>query len=80
MKKVIEVSNELKLSFVEQQDDIKHSKVQCDIDDEDEVWEITAAITPTTTTTKAFVCVIQSNICNKQMVEKHIYEDHTELW
>ena len=65
-KKVIEVSNELKLGFVEQQDDIKHLKVQCDIHDEDEVWDITAAITPTTRTKKP-LCVSynQTFVTNK---------------
>ena len=45
-EKVIEVNNELKLNVDDQQDDIKHLKEQCDIDDEDEVKEITAARNP----------------------------------
>ena len=45
-EKAIEVNNELKLNVDEQQDDIKHLKEQCDVDDETEVQEITAAITP----------------------------------
>ena len=44
-EKVIEVNKELKLNVDEQQDDIKLLKEQCDIDDEDEVQEITAART-----------------------------------
>ena len=44
--KAIEVNNELKLNVDEQQDDIKHLKEECGIDDEDKVQEITAAITP----------------------------------
>ena len=40
------MNNELKLNVDEQQDDIKHLKGQCDIDVEDEVQEITAAINP----------------------------------
>ena len=44
--KANEMNNELKLNVDEQQDDIKHLKEQCDIDNEDEVQEITAAITP----------------------------------
>ena len=34
------------LNVDEQQDDIKHLKEQCDIEDEDEVQEITAARNP----------------------------------
>ena len=45
-EKAIKVNNELKLNVDEQQDDIKHLKEQNDIDNEDEVKEITAAITP----------------------------------
>ena len=37
------LNNELNVNVDEQQDDIKHLKEQCDIDDEDEVREITAA-------------------------------------
>ena len=44
--KAIEVNIELKINVDEQQDYIKHLKEQCDIDDEDEVQKITAAITP----------------------------------
>ena len=41
------MNNELKLIVDKQQDDIKHLKEQChDIDDEDEVQEITADSTP----------------------------------
>ena len=40
------MNNELKLNVDEQEDDIKHLKEQCDKDNEDEVQEITAAITP----------------------------------
>ena len=42
-EKAIEVNNDLKLTVDDQQGDIKHLKEQCDIDDEDEVQEITAA-------------------------------------
>ena len=40
------MNNELRLNVDDQQDDIKRLKEQCDIDDEDEVREITAAKTP----------------------------------
>ena len=40
------MNNDLKLNVDEQQDDIKHLKEQCDIDDEYEVQEITAARNP----------------------------------
>ena len=62
-------NNEPKLNVDEQQDDIKHLKEQFDLDNEDEVQEITAAITPMKKK-KAYVCDIQSNICNKKWVEK----------
>ena len=45
-EKAIKVNNELKLNVGEQQDDIKHLKEPCDIDDENKVQEITADITP----------------------------------
>ena len=45
-EKAIEVNNELNLNVDEQQDDIQHFKEQCDIQDENEVQEITAAQTP----------------------------------
>ena len=73
------MNNELKLSVDEQQDDLKHLKEQCDIDNEDEDQEITAAITPMKK--KKPVCVT----CNKTFVtknglKKYILEEHTELW
>ena len=45
-EKAIEVNNELKLIINKKQDNIKHFKEQCNIDDEDEVQETIAAITP----------------------------------
>ena len=45
-EKAIEVNNDLKLNVDEQQDDIKNFKEQCDIDDEEEVQEITSARNP----------------------------------
>ena len=44
-EKAMEVNNEPRLNFDEQQDD-KTFKVKSDIDDSDEVQEITAARTP----------------------------------
>ena len=43
------------LNIDEQQDDMKHVKEQCAIDNEDELQEITAAMTPMTK--KKPVCV-----------------------
>ena len=40
------MNNELKLNADEQQDDINHLKEQCEIYDEDDVQEITAARNP----------------------------------
>ena len=45
-EKATEVNNELKLNFDKQQDDSKHLKEQCDINDENEIQEITSASTP----------------------------------
>ena len=39
------VNNKLKVNVDKQQDDIKHLKEQSDLDYEDEIQEITAAIT-----------------------------------
>ena len=44
-EKAIEVNNDLKLNMDELQEYIKHLKEQCDIYDENEVQEITAAKT-----------------------------------
>ena len=41
-EKAIEVNNEYKLNVDEQQDNIKHLKEQCDINNKDDVQEITA--------------------------------------
>ena len=40
------MNNDPKLNVDEQQHDIKHLKEQCDINDEDEVQEITTARNP----------------------------------
>ena len=40
------MNRNIKLNVDEQQDDIKHLKQQCDIEDEDKVQEITAARNP----------------------------------
>ena len=64
----MEVNNELMLNVDEQQDDIKHLKEECDIDNEDEVKEITAAITPMKT--KKPVCVT----CNQTFITKKCFE------
>ena len=45
-EKALVVNNDLNLNVGEQQDDIKHLKEQCDINDEDEVQEITTARNP----------------------------------
>ena len=42
----MQVVYELQVNVDEQQDDIKHSKEQFDIDDDNEVQDITAAMTP----------------------------------
>ena len=44
--KAIQVNNEFKVNVDDQQVEMKHSKEQCDIDDEDKVQKITVARTP----------------------------------
>ena len=53
----------------EQEDNLKHKKERCDIDDEDEVQEITAARTPIKKE-QTRLCYIYSNICNEKQVDK----------
>ena len=75
----IEVNNKHKFNVDEQQDDIKCLKEKCDLDNEDEVQEVTTASTPMMKNTHVYVCDMQSNICNKNGLKKHIQEEHTEL-
>ena len=44
--KAIEVNDKVELNVDEQQDNIKHLKDQCDRDNEDDIQDMTAAITP----------------------------------
>ena len=77
-EKAIKVNNEFMVNVDEQQDDIKHIKEQCDIDDENEVQEITAARTPLKN--KRPMCVTcNQTFLMKIMLKKHIHEEHTEL-
>ena len=75
----IEVNNELNLNVDEQNYDIKRLKVQCDIDDEDEVQEITAARNPMKKNKAVYVTCNQI-FAKKNWLKKHIQEEHTELW
>ena len=67
------MNNKLNLNVDEQRDDIKHLKERCDIDDEDEVQEITAAITPMKKKKPVYVTCYETfvmkkwfeNICRK---------------
>ena len=63
---------EPKLFVDKQQDDIKHLKEQCDIDNEDEVQEITAAITPMKKKKPACVTCNQT-FKTKTGLKKHIH-------
>ena len=77
--KAIKVNNELKLNVDQQQEDIKHSKELCDIDNEDEVQEISADIT--IMKKKKPVSVTCNEIFGtKNWLKKHIKEEHIELW
>ena len=76
-EKAMEVNNELRWNVDELQDD-KKCKKKSNIDDADEVQEITAAKPPMKK--NKHVCLI----CNKTLAlkneyNKHIKEDHTEL-
>ena len=78
-EKVIEMNIELKVNVDEQHNDITHLKEQCDIGEEDEVQEITAARTPIKK--KRPVCVT----CNQTFamtnkLTNYIQKEHTELW
>ena len=59
------MNNELKLNVDEQEDDLKHLKEECDIENEHEVQEITAARTPMKNNRS--VCVT----CNQTFVMKN---------
>ena len=62
------MNNEFKLNVDKQQDDIKPLKEQCDIGDEDEDQEITAASTPTKKIKP--VCVT----CNQKLAMKSLFK------
>ena len=55
-EKAIDVNNELKLYVDEKQDDIKHLEKQCDLDYEDDIQEITAALFPMKKKKQNIVC------------------------
>ena len=78
-EKAIEVNNDLKLNVDEQQDDIKQLTEQCDIDGEDDDQDITAARNPMKKNKAVYVTCNQT-FAMKKWVEKHIQEEHTELW
>ena len=75
-EKAIKVNNDLKLNVDEQQDDIKHWKEQCEIDDEDEVQENTEARNPMKKN-KAVYVTCNKTFAMKSRLKKHIQE---ELW
>ena len=62
------MNNELKLNVDEPQNDIKHLKEYCDIDDR------------TLMKRNGCVCNIKSNNCKEKLVHKHIQEKHNKLW
>ena len=63
--------------------DMKPLKEKCDIDDKDELQQITAARTPMKKVylkcIKSFMCDMKSKICNAKLVEKLIQKECTEL-
>ena len=78
-EKAIEMNNDLKLNVDKQQDDIKHLKEQCDIDDKDEVQEITAARNPMKMYKAVYVTCNQT-FATENWLKKQIQEEHTVLW
>ena len=73
-EEAIKVNNELQLNVDKQQDDIKHLKEQCDIDDEDEVQEITAASIPMKKKPVRVKC--NQKFAMENWFKKHIQEEH----
>ena len=64
----IQVKDELKVKFNDQQVNLKHLKEQCDIDDEDEVQKTTVARTPRKRVCLCVTCYL--NICHDNLVEE----------
>ena len=62
------MNNEFKVNVDEQQDDIKHLKEYCDIDEIEPLWK------------EMDVCVTcNQTIAKKNLLKNHIQEKHTEL-
>ena len=78
-EKAMEVSNEPRFNVDELQDD-KTFKVKADIDDSDEVQEITAARTPMKINRPVCVTCNQPLALKNRCKKKLIKEEHTELW
>ena len=60
------MNNEFKVNVDEQQDDIKHLKEYCDIDEIEPLW-------------KEMDVTCNQTIANKKMLKNHTQEEHTEL-
>ena len=71
-KKAIKVNNNIKFNVDEKQDDKTHLTLQCDIDDEDEVQEITAAKIPMKKNRP--LCVA----CNQTFAMTNLFKNHTQ--
>ena len=78
-EKAIEVNSDLKINGDEQHVDMKHLKEKCEIDDEDEVQQITAARTPMKKNEPVCVTCNQA-FAMKNWLKKLIRKEHTELW
>ena len=76
-ERAIEVNNELNVNVDGQQDDIKHKKEQCSIEDGNEFQEITAAVTPMK---KPVRVSCNQNIYNKKSVRKrNMHQENNDL-
>ena len=76
-KKAVEVNSELKINADGQHLDMNYLKEKYEIDDDDEVEQITAAGTPMENTPVCVTCNKTSAI--KSWLNKPIQKEHTEL-
>ena len=75
-EKALEVNSDIKINVDEQQEDIKHLKEQCNMNDDNEVQEITGARNPQKNNT----ATCNHTFAMENGLNKHIQEEHTELW
>ena len=72
------MKSDLKLNVDKQQDDIKLVQEQCDVDDEDEVQEMTGTRN-LMKKNKALYVTFNQTFVRRNGMKKHIQEEQTEL-